>query len=542
MRPHGTRIVRKIAATRLTALGGGPTMTIDASKGRLVNRISRLLAFVLLAAAVVGCARRAVPPSPTAPPVAEEASPSVPAVAEPPRFDEARVRGLYDRLADGLFVYRRGVELLAAGDEVAGEERISRASRTLRDAMAECAATAGCELDRFLDGVDTLMNEQNLALKQQSYRIATLEAEREPEIEQEQGTSPVIAVLPEVGETVSVLRGTDLRDLIEVNGPVNAAMNDWLTWMRPHLMESWENYQYLRPRVAPIYEEAGLPEALLFAMIATESGGKAHAVSRAGAAGVLQFMSYTGRKYGLGKDGDFDLRFDPAESTRANVAYLDEQFRQLNDDLPKVLAAYNGGEGRMAGLERRYPGASLWDARVYWSLPRETRDYVPRILAAAWLFLHPEDYGLEFPSIDPAVSEVSLVRDASLGELAICLGQANGAERGWFRTLRNLNPRIEPSDRIPAGTEIVLPAALADAYAERCEDGPLVDVARDLHDADYPEEPEMIVYTVRRGDTLGRIASKFRCTDLRQLAAINGIRAPRYVIRPGQELKIPPCN
>ena len=116
------------------------------------------------------------------------------------------------------------------------------------------------------------------------------------------------------GESVSLLRGTDLRDLITLNGPVNAAIDDWLTWMRPNLMQAYENYRYLRAEMAPVYAEAGLPEALLFAMIATESGGKVHAISRAGAAGPLQFMRYTGQRYGLIMDDGFDLRLDPEMS------------------------------------------------------------------------------------------------------------------------------------------------------------------------------------------------------------------------------------
>ena len=67
---------------------------------------------------------------------------------------------------------------------------------------------------------------------------------------------------------MALLRGNDLREMISLNGPVKAALDDWLTWNRPMLMSSYEYYQYLRDKIAPIYEEAGLPEALLFAMIA----------------------------------------------------------------------------------------------------------------------------------------------------------------------------------------------------------------------------------------------------------------------------------
>ena len=83
---------------------------------------------------------------------------------------------------------------------------------------------------------------------------------------------------------------------------------------------------------------------------------------------------------------------------------------------------------------------------------------------------------------------------------------------------------------------------LLPVYERDCQDGEILERARLLFEANYPDEPEMIVYVVRRGDTLGRIASRFRCAGVRELAAINNIRAPRYVIRPGQQIKIPPCR
>ena len=136
----------------------------------------------------------------------------------------------------------------------------------------------------------------------------------------------MVNALPELGDTVSLLRGNDLREMIRLNGPVKAALDDWLTWNRPMFMRSYEYYQYLRDKIAPIYEEAGLPEALLFAMIATETGGRVHSYSHAGAAGLLQFIRSTGRRYGLREVDGFDMRLDPEAATRANVAYLNDQF------------------------------------------------------------------------------------------------------------------------------------------------------------------------------------------------------------------------
>ena len=158
------------------------------------------------------------------------------------------------------------------------------------------------------------------------------------------------------------------------------------------------------------------------------------------------------------------------------------------------------------------------------------------------LFLHPERYNLEFPKLETERATLVLEQEIALGELTVCLGQSQNSN-GWFRTLRNLNPRLSPGERIEAGEQIVLPAHLVPVYEDKCRGGAeYVEIARALHDANYPDEPEMIPYVVKRRDTLGRIASRHRCTSIGELAAINNVRAPRYMIRVGQTLKIPSCN
>jgi membrane-bound lytic murein transglycosylase D len=458
-----------------------------------------------------------------------------------PQQLQSELDSLYDRLEWAAESYEFGIELLVLGEEVEGETRLADATNALNGLAAECDAHASCEMERVISTFDRLLNHQSIVLKQQAVRVETLETSIEQDVEREPGTSPFVTAMPEIGETVAVLHDTDLSEIIKLNGPVKAALDDWLTWMRPMLMAAYENYQYLRAQVAPIYEDAGLPEALLFAMMATETGVKVHAYSRAGAAGPLQFMSRTGRRYGLRVVNGFDMRLDPAAATKANVDYLNDQFSVLNNNLEKALAAYNGGENRMRSLHRRLGGISLWDSRMYYSLPRETREYVPRILASAWLFMHPERYNLEFPVYQSGTTKLVVQEEIAIDELTICLGQAHSRD-GWFRTLRNLNPRLSPGDRIPTGGEIVIPEILLPVYEERCLGSELVAHARELHDANYPEEPELIVYTVRRGDTLGKIASRHRCVSVRDLAQLNGIQPPRYVIQVGQRLKIPTCS
>jgi membrane-bound lytic murein transglycosylase D len=468
--------------------------------------------------------------------------PTIASRSESATVELTNYHDLYVELEAARLEYEDGVELVEVGDEITGEELIASATNRILGGAEACAHSSGCEVGRFFDTFERLLASQTIALKKQASRIESLETtiKVEEEVGREPGTSPFVASMPEIGETVSLLRGTDLREVIELNGPVKAALDDWLTWLRPMLMSSYENYQFMREEIAPIYEEAGLPEALLFAMLAAETGGKVHSYSRAGAAGPLQFMRRTGRLYGLTTVDGFDMRLDPAAATRANVAYLNDRFEELNGSLDKALAAYNGGEARMRGLQRRLKDASFWDSELYYSLPRETREYVPRILAAAWLFLHPEDYNLEFPVYDVAKADLVIQHEIAIDELAICLGQEQNPA-GWFRTLRNLNPRLEPGERIEAGASLRVPSTLLAVYEENCLAGEIIERARELHDANYPDEPELVIYTVRRGDTLGRIASRHRCTSVQEIAAMNSVRPPRYVIHVGQRLKIPPC-
>ncbi len=514
---------------------------MEETEVRADRRTRILLAAALLAAA---CSTAPRPQSPAPPPAQPATQPPPAAVAEATATEEQSraLAMLYADLQSQIDAFETGVRLLQEGREELGMAQLAAAGSRIRQGTASCTELVGCDLDLFISAYDYLLDEQSEALRAQGSRLSEAEATLEEESPREEGTAPFSGDMPELERSLNLLNGTDLSQLIELNGPVRAAMDDWLTWMRPNFKAAWANYQFLRPQMAPIYEEASLPEALLFGILAAESGGKVHAHSRAGAAGPLQFMSATGRRYGLVVRDGFDLRYDPEAATRANVAYLSQYLGAFNNSLEKVLAAYNGGEARMGRIHRRYGETGFWDRRVYYQFPRETREYVPRVLAAAWLFLHPDRYGLALETIDPSTAALELQSPIAIDELAICLGEAGGQSDGWFRTLRNLNPQLGPGDRIEPGDRLIVPTTLVSAYEERCLAGELLAEVRLMHDANYPERPEMIPYKVRQGDTLGRIASRFPCVNVRELAAVNTIRPPRYLIRAGQRLRIPACG
>ena len=457
----------------------------------------------------------------------------------------AEVDEIFDELEAQTARFDEALELILADDLSAGEAQLASAAAAIRGLTDLCLRQPACDAGRVFSTYDYLLDKQRSAFADLHVHMDRVEGVLVEPGAEEAGETPYADPVPGAvagpDPSAGIFGDVDLRELIVLNAPIQAALDDWLTWLRPQLMSTYHNYQFLRPTMAPIYDEADLPEAILFGILAAESGGKVHSYSRAGAVGPLQFISATGRKYGLTQVEGFDLRLDPAAATRANAAYLKDQLAALDNDLEKVLAAYNGGEYRMRRIHRANPGVGFFDRKIYYQFPRETREYVPRVLAAALLFLEPEEYGLVFPPVDTATVTRTFDTDFAVGELAICLGQ-EGSDLGWFRTLRNLNPRVEAGKRIPAGSEVLIPASLEPVFDANCRDGELIASARRLFDANYPARPEMIPYTVRKGDSLGRIAARYPCVSLRELAAINRVRPPRYIIHAGQRLSIPACG
>ncbi|MDE2086239.1 MAG: transglycosylase SLT domain-containing protein [Xanthomonadaceae bacterium] len=454
------------------------------------------------------------------------------------------VAALYAQLDQATLGYQTALQQVRAGDTAAGKKTLEQALDTVKQASAQCGNTAGCDPQRFFSAYDRM-----LRLKDGSF-IGDESLDDEPQTGMALDQRGV-AALPQAQRSVTLLHGQRLSELIAMNGAVKAALQMWLTQWRPNLVDAWIRYQYMRNEMWPAYKKVDLPEALLFGIMAKESDGKVHAVSRSGAAGPLQFMYATGLRFGLTTENGFDMRFDPAASARANAEYIDEQLKVFNDNLELTIAAYNAGEGRMHRLVGDDTSVSFYDPRIYDQLPQETRDYVPAVLAAAWLFLHPDSYNLRFPKIDRVPGSITLKRPASIDELTVCLGSAGGMEEGWFRILRNLNPRLDPQQEQPAGAVLQVPKLLERPYATRCVDGPWPILAADLHAASAPvvavapPPPHPVPartrgYKVRPGDTLIGIAHRLGCSSVQELAETNHLRHHR--ITAGQVLRVPECR
>lgn len=386
------------------------------------------------------------------------------------RRDVASAEVLQQRMDAAEKRYR---DAMLAEDEEAAATATATALAEMKDVVDACGKQRGCSLETMLATYERLL--------QATPRFDDLLAD-------DGGDDPIDetdlddANVPASANAAALLgeEGQRFVKMVQFNPAVQAGIRRWLTDMRPSLMDSYENYRYMQHLMSPAFRRHGLPEALLFGIMAKESNGKVHVGSRAGAVGPLQFMPATGRRFGLGNDGSgFDTRYDPRASADAAAQYLQERMAQLNNSIELSLAGYNGGEGRALRVFRETGGRSFWDVDVYNQFPAETKDYVPMVVAAAWLFLHPKDYGIRWPKVSARPATVTLSQPASLYELTICLGNW-GSRDGYLRALRNLNPRWQPGETLPAGTALNATTRIAWLYRFNCTRGKRLELAQQL--------------------------------------------------------------
>ena len=283
--------------------------------------------------------------------------------------------------------------------------------------------------------------------------------------------------------------------------------------------------QYYFPMIEEELLKAGLPVELR-AMAIIESALQAKAVSRVGASGLWQFMPVTARAYGLEVNSMVDERFDPYKATVAACKYMKALYNMYND-WSLAIAAYNCGPGNVNKALARAGGnpQSFWD--VYWYLPSETRGYVPAFIAANYAYAYHQSHGITYsePPMPIAVDTIQVTRLLHLGQVSSTIDVSTDA-------LRLLNPQYK-LDVIPATNKqytLILPANRVTEYITRQDSI----IAKDsLYLKEYLNpgavakkmtETTTIYYRVKKGDTLGAIAKRYRVT-VKQLMTWNKIRS-----------------
>ena len=275
------------------------------------------------------------------------------------------------------------------------------------------------------------------------------------------------------------------------------------------------------PMIQRVFTAQGLPPDLAYVPL-IESAFRPEAISKASAKGVWQFMKGTAVENGLRNDWYVDERSNPEKATVAAANYLKTLADTFNGDWPLALASYNSGPGRVQQAIKRVGSANFWSlAARPTALPRETREYVPMILAAIVIARNPAQYGFSFKAEDgPAFETIMLPRAVELKKLAEWTGST-------VADLRALNPELRRSTTPIKDAE----------YELRVPVGTSIDIARHIDESAGQDLVSLTRYTVKSGDTLAAVARKLHISRS-DLAEANFLSVNAQLAA-GQQLMVP---
>ncbi len=274
------------------------------------------------------------------------------------------------------------------------------------------------------------------------------------------------------------------------------------------------------PMIQDVFRAEGLPMDLAYVPL-VESAFKPNAVSRANAKGMWQFMSGTAVENGLKHDWYIDERADPEKATRAAAKYLKTLYGMFGD-WHLALASYNGGPGRVQTAMKRSRKDDFWELSASSRyLPRETRDYVPLILAAVIVARNPAQYGMNIQPLDaPSIETITMPKATDLRRVA-----------EWIdipvRDLQDLNPELRrwTTPVRMDDYELKVPSGAADVLRAR------------LNNASPDDFASLNYLTVKTGETLVSIARRLNVSRT-DLAEANYLKTTAR-LTPGQQLVIP---
>ncbi|MEW6740230.1 MAG: transglycosylase SLT domain-containing protein [Nitrospirota bacterium] len=270
-----------------------------------------------------------------------------------------------------------------------------------------------------------------------------------------------------------------------------------------------------------VLKEKGMPEELVFLPI-VESGFNLNAYSRARAVGPWQFIASTAKRYGLVIDWWRDERKDPVKSTHAAAEYLKDLY-QMFGSWKLALAAYNAGEGRIMKALKRTGAEDYWALLGTKKIPNETKEYVPRYIAASMIASTPEEYGFRDLAYHEPLEydEVSLNSPVDIEIIAECA-------EATVEEIRELNPELRRWSTPPnvQNYTIRIPQGSKDIFIENLNE--------------IPEEDRFSIdtYRVKNGDNLKKIAKKAG-VPVNVILAMNSM-AGIEALDTGEEIKIPP--
>lgn len=288
---------------------------------------------------------------------------------------------------------------------------------------------------------------------------------------------------------------------------INAQVEQFIQYFQTNIRNTFSNWLARSEKYIPfmknLLKEHGLPEDLVY-MALIESGFNPNAYSRSKASGPWQFIYLTGKRYGLKSNWWVDERRDPEKSTIAAAKYLKDLY-DMFECWYLAAAGYNAGEGKISNAMKRYKTEDFWELTKYRYLKKETKDYVPQMIAAALIAKEPEKYGfvnieyqepLQYDKVEvPEITDLRIIAQAC--DISV-------------EELRALNPELLRGCTPPgiSNYEIKIPFGTKELFLKKFE---TLQPAQKIH---------FKVHLVKKGESIQRI-SKFYQVDVELLREIN---------------------
>ncbi len=433
-------------------------------------------------------------------PEAHSVPAAAPWVAEQPKANAAQTEDQVSKVIAGVEKeYQAGQENYQAGHLEAAKLNFDNAFNLLLSSPVEIRSDERLEreFEKLLDGVNGL----ELSALQEGDGSTEQKSEPAPIDEANDVTFPVDPNIK--AKAAAEVKATHSDLPLVLNDTVAGYINYYSTYGRGTLERALARAGQYHDMIRRILKEEGVPQDLIY-LAEAESGFHPLALSHAGARGMWQFMNSRAKGYGLHRDWWVDERQDPEKATRAAARHLKDLYKQFGDWY-LAMAAYNSGPGTVQSAVKRTGYADFWELYRRNVLPRETRNYVPIILAVAIMAKNPSQYGLDdvVPDKPLAADTIKIDYPVDLRLVAECVDVP-------VADLQALNPSLlrmtTPKNR---EFELRVPGGTKEKYLQAIAAIP----------------PAMRVWwryhKVQEGETLASIARSYRTTAKAITAANN---------------------
>jgi membrane-bound lytic murein transglycosylase D len=411
--------------------------------------------------------------------------------------------------------YQAGEENYKAGHLEAAKQNFDNAFNMLLSSNLDIRSDERLqkEFDRVLDGVNGL----ELQALQEGDGFTEEKSEPAPIDEANEANYPVDPNIRAKAEAEVKNTHSDLP--LMMTDPVASYINYFSNHGRGTLEHALARSGEYRAMIQRVLKEEGVPQDLIY-LAQAESGFHPLALSHAGARGIWQFMASRAKGYGLERDWWIDERQDPEKSTRAAARHLRDLYGEFGDWY-LAMAAYNSGPGTIQSAVKRTGYADFWELYKRNVLPKETRNYVPIILAVTIMAKNPQQYGLQDIVLDQPVpyDRVKIDYPVDLRLVAECVDASSDS-------LQELNPSLlrmtTPKDQ---EFDLHLPTGTKDRYLSTIAAIP----------------PDMRVWwryhKVAPGDSLNTLAKSYHTTR-QAIAEANNLESDADLV-PDHKLIIP---